>query len=167
MEVLALRFVHVLSGVLWVGTAVFVSAFLLPSLMEAGPAAGPVMAGLQKRKMVLYMPILAILAILSGARLLWIDSGGSAAFFGSRAGMAFSVGGALAVLAFILGMTVTRPAMGRAGEIAQRMPSAPEAERPGLVAEMERLRARGAAAGQWVAVMVLGTTVAMAVARYL
>jgi hypothetical protein len=167
MEVLVLRLVHVLSGVIWVGTAVFVSALLLPAMVEAGPAAGPVMAALQKRKMMVFMPAAALLAILSGARLLWIDSGGGSAFFQAKAGMAFAGGGALAIIAFLLGIVVTRPAMGRAAELSATIPSTPEADRPALLAEIGALRARGSAAGTVVTVLIVITTIAMAIARYL
>jgi hypothetical protein len=44
-EVLVLRLVHILGGIAWVGFAAFNTYFLIPSLGEAGPAAGPVMGG--------------------------------------------------------------------------------------------------------------------------
>lgn len=43
-ELLILRIVHVLSGTFWVGSMLFTMIFLFPSLQEAGPAAGSVMA---------------------------------------------------------------------------------------------------------------------------
>jgi hypothetical protein len=42
--------VHVLSGVFWGGAAIFAGLFLMPSLMKAGPAAGPVMGNLIQLK---------------------------------------------------------------------------------------------------------------------
>ena len=38
-----LRIAHIVTGAFWVGTVIFLAAFLLPSLRAAGPAAGPVM----------------------------------------------------------------------------------------------------------------------------
>jgi hypothetical protein len=168
VEILVLRFVHVLAGVLWAGTGVFTSLFLMPSLMEAGPAAGPVMASLQKRKIMVLFPVLAVLTVLSGLRLIWIDSSGfSGPFMHSRGGMTFLRGGAAGLLAFLLGMTVTGPAMGRAAALTERLASAPEAERGALMAQAQALRARGAAAGKLIAVLLLIATAAMGVARYL
>src|SRR5512132_1177730 len=39
----ALRFTHIVVGVFWVGTIVFVAFYLLPTMRAVGPAAGPVM----------------------------------------------------------------------------------------------------------------------------
>jgi uncharacterized membrane protein len=167
-EILALRFVHVLSGTLWVGSAVFSSAFLFPAMQEAGPAAGAVMAGMQKRKVMVYFPILAILTVLSGLRLIWIDSGGfNPSYFRTSMGMGLATGAAFALTAFVLGFVVGRPAMARAGAIAERMQTAPEAERPAMGKELQALRARGAASMALVAGLLVLATIAMGVARYL
>jgi hypothetical protein len=75
-------------------------------------------------------------------------------------GMAFGLGGAVALLAFILGMAVMRPAMMRSMQLA-------ESRDPAAGPEIQRLRARASAAGNVVTVMLLFTLAAMAVARYL
>ena len=166
MEVLVLRLVHVLAGVLWAGTGVFVSLFLMPSLMEAGPAAGPVMAGLQKRRLMLYFPVLAVLTVLSGLRLIWLDAAGSAAFMHTRGGLTFAIGGTCGLIAFILGMTVTGPSMGRAAKLTEQLAATPEAERAALGAQIHALRLRAAAVGKVIAVLLILAATAMGVARY-
>jgi hypothetical protein len=93
--------------------------------------------------------------------------GGIGGLMASRAGQTYATGATLALLAFVVGMTVARPAMVRAGELAQTMGSLKtDEERAARGAELARLRARGATVGQLVAVMLLLATAAMAVARY-
>ena len=51
-----LRVLHIVGGAFWVGTAVFIAAFLGPSLRAAGPAAGPIMSYLtQVRRLPIWM----------------------------------------------------------------------------------------------------------------
>lgn len=166
-ELFVLRIVHVLGGVLWVGTAVFVAAFLMPAMKDAGPAAGAVMAGLQKRKMMVFLPVTAILTLLSGIRLLMIVSNGfDGSYFSTGSGQIFGFAGILALVAFVLGMFISRPAMGRASAIAASLPATPEAERGPLMQEMNALRERAAKIAVLVAVLLVLTVAGMAVARY-
>lgn len=164
-----LRLLHIVLGALWVGVAVFLPFYLMPSLGEAGPdSAGRVMSGLQKRQMHIHMPIAALLTLITGYLLYWKTSAGFAPdFMGSARGMALGTGGALATIAFIIGMAVARPSMTRAVRLSQELQSAPEADRPALVASIQQLRQRGATAGATVAVLVVLALAAMAVARYL
>src|SRR5262245_3589663 len=109
-EILVLRFVHILGGIFWLGSGLLVSFFLVPSLANAGPVAGQVMGALQQRRLFTILPIVALLTILSGLRLIWIASAGfSASYFGTRTGMTFAIGGAAAILAFVLSLVVSRP----------------------------------------------------------
>jgi uncharacterized membrane protein len=167
-EIIVLRVVHLVAGGIWVGTAVFVAALLMPSLVEAGPAGGSVMAALQKRRITAFLPAAAVLTLLSGLRLLWIDSAGfDASYFRSGIGGAFGLGAVLALTAFIIGMAVTRPSMNRAAVLSDSLPSTPEADRGALVDRIRTLRARGAAGGNLIAILVVLAMAAMSVARYL
>src|SRR5215212_6125823 len=106
-EVIVLRLVHILSGIMWVGTAAFTTFFLFPAMTSAGPAAGPVMTGLRDRKLLVAIPAFAGLTMLSGLRLLWIVSGGSfAAYAASPVGRGFTFGAVSAILGFVIGMAI-------------------------------------------------------------
>ena len=74
---------------------------------------------------------------------------------------------AVALIAFLIGIVVMRPAMMRSVKLAESIATAPQAERAAIQAEVQRLRARGAVLGKVVAWMLLFTLAAMAVARYL
>lgn len=165
--ILTLRLVHILAGTLWVGIAAFNPFFLMPALQEAGPEAGKVMIVLQRRGLMTLLPVLALFNIVSGLGLLWLVSGRSPDFFTSPAGHTLSMGAALALVAFVIGIAVTRPAMLRAGTTMQSLsPATPADERARMMDEVQRLRSRGARSAQVVAVLLLLAAALMAVWRY-
>lgn len=166
-EILILRLIHILGGIFWLGGAVLMSFFLMPALASAGEAAGQVMAGLQRRRLMTAMPVAAGLTLLSGIRLMWIGSAAmNGAYFESPTGRTFAIGGILAILAFTVGMFFARPAMMRAGRIAAGLAQADPAARAGLMADAGRLRQRGARANLFAVILLIGAAAAMAVARY-
>lgn len=169
MELVLLRAVHVLGGIFWVGSGLFTTLFLMPALAGVGPAAAPVMGALQRSRLFTVLPVVALLTVLSGLRLLWIASGGlDAAYFGTASGAAFAGAGALAVVAFAFGMAFARPLMARAGRLAATIGGArDDAERARIQGEVARLQRRGARANQVLLAALVVSALGMAVARYL
>lgn len=166
---LLLRLLHIVLGSLWVGIIVFNAVFLGPTVAELGPDGGKVMGALQRRGMMTFLPAIGLLTLLSGAWLLYEASlGFEGAYFRSGPGHAYSMGGGLAIVGFLLGIGGMRPAMLRVMAIAQGMAQVTdEATRAARQAEMQRLRARASLMGRVVAVLLVVATAAMAVARYL
>jgi hypothetical protein len=166
--VTVLRLVHIFSGVYWAGSIFFFVTFLEPSLRSLGPDGGKVMIRFFERGYLKLIPVVAILTILSGIWLLWIlSSGFSPDYMGSSIGMSLSTGGALAIIALLVGLTVMRPAADRIWAIARRMPTeTDESVKKGLMAEMDRLRARTVVSARVVFALLIGAVAMMAVARY-
>jgi uncharacterized membrane protein len=165
---LVLRFLHVFCGALWVGMMAFQVFFLAPALAEAGPESGKVMAAMMKRRIPIIMPIFAFIAIISGLWLFQRMSGGNmGALMATPMGQAFAWGGAISLLALLIGLGVMRPAMMRSMKLSQSMAGAPPERRSAIQAELEKLRARGTVLGKVVTIMLLVTLGLMAVARYL
>ena len=166
---LTLRVVHILCVVYWAGTILFVATFLEPTTREVGPAAAPVMFALQRRGYFNVLPVIAALAVLSGATLLWIDSNGfDAAWMGSRPGIAYSTGGLAALIGFTIGMLVMRPTMLKVSAIMAAAPKVPEgAAREAHLAPVPVLRRRVTTSVRWTAGLLAVAATAMAVARYL
>jgi len=164
-----LRVVHIGCAVFWGGTMFFFATYLEPTTRGLGPAAAPVMQGLEKRGYFTVMPIIAAIAILSGATMLWIDSAGfSPAWMGSRAGMAYSTGGLAAVVALGIGLGVMRPTMLKVGALVASAASVPDGPaRQAHLAPMAALRARITVGVRWTALLLTVAVVSMAVARYL
>ena len=166
-ELIVLRLVHIVGGVFWVGSAVFTAFFLMPTLMQAGPsAAGPVMGGLQQRKLMVWLPVVAVLVMLSGVRLMMIASGGDSHWFVHRQGHTYSAAGALAIIAFIVGMTVNRPAMVKAGKLGQSAVS-DSPTRAAIHDEIRKLQRRSYIGTMVVTWLLLASAAGMAIARYL
>jgi uncharacterized membrane protein len=159
---LVMRLLHIVSGVFWAGTMIFMAFFLFPSVRDAGPAGGKVVAELTRRRFTEIVPVIAIVAILSGLWLYWRASVGfQPAYMGSRTGMTFGTGGAAAILSLLIGMVIVRPSMKRAAELAAAGP--PDEAR---MAQIQQLRARAGKGGQIVALLLLLAVAAMAVGRY-
>ena len=163
-----LRLLHVGLGVFWAGTVFFTTFLLMPAMMDAGPDSAKVMAGLERRGMLVVLPVVAIITIVTGFWMYFRVSGGAADWARSPTGMALGVGGATAVLALILGFTVMRPTQMKIGAIAASLAATPEGpQRAALAATLQKLRSRMVAGSRLVAFLILITVVLMAVARYL
>lgn len=164
-----LRLIHIVCGVYWAGTLIFVATMLEPSVRAAGPAGGGVMAALIHRRFLTTTPIVAALTILSGIDLMRrVSAGFEAAWFSSSVGATLTTGAVAAVIAFIIGVGIMRPAALRVGQLAQKAPGATDAAAAEeLQSAMAMLRQRSALAGRAVAALLTVTVAAMAVARYL
>ena len=126
------------------------------------------MAQLKARRLVTFMPTVALLTIASGLRLMWLLSGGfSASYFTTPHGLAFGVAGATAIIGFCFAMLVLRPTQERMAQLAQAMLKAAEEQRASIAGELAQLRRRNELASMTsLAMLVIGAG-GMAVARYL
>lgn len=168
-EFLVLRLVHIIFGIIWVGSGVFAAFFLIPALAANRQLMPAVMEGLQKRRVFIIVPTAGLLTILAGVRLLWIDSAGFAeSYMQTGPGRTFSIGGTAAIIALLLQVFVSRPAGAKLGAIAAQLAASPPApERDSLNAQAERLRRRNAMATLATVLFGLLAASAMAVARYM
>src|SRR6266480_6244219 len=92
---LVLRLIHIGGGAVWVGMMVFMVFFLTPAIAEAGPAeGGKLMAALQRRRIMVIMPVIALLTIGSG---LWLMQR-------VYVGVALNLGATAAIVAFLIGV---------------------------------------------------------------
>lgn len=163
-----LRLVHVISGALWVGGAIFIAAFLMPAIRAVGPAGGPVMYQLaQVRRLPLYMMTLMALTVLSGGTLLWRDSGDLGwRWLQTGPGLCYGVGAVLALVAAAVGMLVSTPTAKRLGAAVATVHAAGRPPTAEEVAHIQLLQAATARAATIISGLLVLTTAAMAVARY-
>lgn len=168
-ELLVLRLVHILGGIFWVGSMMFTSFFLMPALRSSPAVAGQVMASLQKRRLFTFLPVVALLTILSGIRLLWIASVGfSDAYLSTSTGRTFSASAGAALVAFLLSVLVSRPGFVRVGKLGATLATATdEAARQRISGEMQRITRRVTIANGIVAALLLLAAAGMATARYM
>jgi len=167
--VVVARLLHVGLGVFWAGTIFFVFFLLEPSVRASGPAGGSVMQALDKKGMFKILPIAALFTILSGAYLYWHDSGGlMGSWFSTAFGLAMTVGAVTAIVAYIIGLSLMRPAQIQIGTLASSLPGQEsDVERARVAGEIESLKERSRSYLRSIALLLLVTVVAMAVARYM
>ena len=166
---LVLRVVHILSAVIWAGTAIFLAAFLEPALRASGPAGAMVMLSLFKRKVFSIIPIFAVASVLSGAWMFWTDSNGfDSLWMGSPTGIGLSVGATFGVLALLVGLTVLGPTGNALGPLIEEAVKTPEGPaRDAIMRKIGPLRDRLRLGGRLTAVLVVCAAIVMSVARYL
>lgn len=102
---LVLRIVHIGAGIFWGGGALLMNYFFGPTV-KATNQVGQQFAGhlMLKTKFVTVMTIMAVLTVLAGASLYWLDSDGfTSAWIKSNTGIGFAIGGLFGLVAFIAG----------------------------------------------------------------
>jgi uncharacterized membrane protein len=140
MEFSTLLLVHVFFGILWGGGAIAAGFFIIPSVLEAGPAGGAVMAGVMRRRFPILMSVAAGLVVLSGLRLYSMRF--STAFLGTPEGVVLTLGAVLGLGGFFMGVFAQRPTAQRLSALGAQIAAAgvpPTAEQ---AAEMQTFRAR-------------------------
>jgi hypothetical protein len=167
-ELLTLRLIHILGAIFWAGSLMFTSFFLIPVIRSSPAVAGQVMAGLQKRRLFIALPVVALLTIASGLRLLSIVSAGfSGSYFSTPTGRTLATAAVAATIAFLLSLLVSRPGFVRIGRLSASLAAVPDdVARQSIAAEMARLTRRVAISNALVVVLLMAAAVGMAVARY-
>ncbi len=162
--VIVLRLVHILSGVFWVGAAMVSAFFLAPAAAATGDA-GQKMMGymITKGKMSTRITIAAILTVLAGGWLYWIDSGGlTSSWTSSATGWGFGIGALFALAGLGTGMMVGM-SMHKIGEVAAAAQGKPSPEQ---LAEMQAAQKRMSMASKISTAALVLALVCMATARY-
>ncbi len=164
---LVLRLVHVVLGVFWAGTVLFIGLLLFPSVRAAGPAGGQVMARLMERRMPVWLHSTSLLVIASGIWLYWRATGGfQADLMLAGPNLVFGTGGLMAILATVIGLGINAPTAGRIGRLSASIQGGGSPPSPEQAAEIQRLQGILFRGAQAAAALLLLATAAMAVARY-
>jgi len=140
VEYLSLVFLHVLFGILWAGGAVATGLFIVPSVIDAGPAGGAVMAGVVKRKFPIVMTVSAWVVLLTGLRLYMIRF--STSWVTTPEGLVISLGALLAIAAFVMGVFVQKPTVEKLAALGAEVAASGAPPSPAKAAEMQTLRTK-------------------------
>lgn len=103
---LALRFIHIIGGVFWVGAALVMNFFVAPTMRATGDA-GRQFAGhfMGKTKIVAAMNVSVYSTLIAGFWLYGIDSQWfSSPWMRSGAGIGFGIGAGFALIGFVTGL---------------------------------------------------------------
>jgi uncharacterized membrane protein len=166
---LVFRFLHIVAGVLWVGSAFLFSGFIGPSAAEVGPSAGPLIANMvKKRKLVKVIVGLSGITVLAGW-ILWLKNldryGGLGDWLSSSFGLALTIGGVLATIAFGIGLRGIAPNVEKLVDLGGQIAAGGGPPTPEQAAEMERTQKTLESASKIDLVLLLLAVTAMATAR--
>jgi len=161
---LALRLVHVVSAIFWTGSAFLMAFFIAPSVGATAEAGQKFMGYLiTQARITRAISISAILTVLAGISLYWIDSGGlTSAWMKSSAGIGFGIGGTAGILALVFGIVFGRniEALGTIFASLQGKPS------PEQIAKLQKIQKNLATVGPIHSVLQIIAVLCMATARY-
>jgi uncharacterized membrane protein len=167
---LIFRFLHIVAGALWVGSAFLFSAFIGPSAAEVGPSAGPLIATMvKKRKLVPVIISLSGVTVLAGW-ILWLKDlsnyGGLGDWLGSSFGLVLTIGAVLATAAFGIGLRAIGPNVEKLVDLGGQIAAGAGPPTPEQATEMERTQKTLEMASKVDLVLLLLAVTAMSTARY-
>lgn len=159
--------IHVFFGILWAGGAIALGFFVIPSVVEAGPAGGAVMGGMVgKRKLPNWYTAFGVLTVLSGLALLYVRSAANPAFWGSLEGIVLSLGSLLGLGGFGIAMGMQRPAAMGLGALGAQIAAQGTPPTPEQGAQLAALRAKLQKAAKLQALHLLAAVACMASHRF-
>jgi uncharacterized membrane protein len=162
-----LRLVHIVAGVVWVGSAVFAALILFPAARAAGADGRRLLDRLGPR-MGPVMGILMLLTVIPGFIMYGRLSGGfNRAWVTHQPGLALAVGAVVTLLAVVVGIASNAPAAAKIARVRKAIETQGGTPTPAQGAELAALQLRVERGGQVAAALLLVAAGAMAVARYL
>lgn len=165
--VILLRLVHLLAGIFWVGGVIVLSLFVLPAQRAIGEDNRFLKEIMVGQKLSTWFGISAGLSVLAGLVLYGRNvSLSDGAWASTMSAMTFGLGGALAVLAMIIGGGVSGRAQRRMALVGQEIAAAGGPPSAAQRDELALLNRRVALGSKLTLGLLLGCTVLMAVARY-
>jgi hypothetical protein len=165
--VIILRLLHILAGVFWVGAIWMMVGFLMPTAQASAPEGPKFIQRLMQSRLPKVLSAAAGTNILAGLLLYWRYTGGfNLNLITTAAGLSFTIGGVAAIIAFVLGFTVSKSAADRLGALGKEIQASGQPPTPEQAAEMKRLQARLSIGAKWTAALLTIALIEMAIARY-
>lgn len=161
---IVLRLIHIFGGMFWMGSTLLMVLFILPSV-NATTEAGQKFLGhfLTRTHYGRILGLSAILTMVAGGSLYWIDSAGfDSNWTRSGPGWGFGIGGSLGIIGFVYGNRFGNNIM-TLGRTAAQIEVQPTAEQKAILeAAQKPLRALGTIS----TVALILALICMATARY-
>jgi hypothetical protein len=164
-----LRLIHIIGGVFWVGTVLFLAWFLIPAQRSAGQAGLTVMKEvMMKRKMSIYLMTAMGLTILSGlvmyAHLAMATHGAWARTTDAKV---LGFGALCGIIGGAIGGSSSKKTGMRMAELGNEIQASGGPPTEAQKAEINALQDKAEKVMRYVAVLLLLAVAAMASARYL
>jgi uncharacterized membrane protein len=162
-----LRLVHIVAGVVWVGSAVFAALFVIPTARALGADGRRFVERLQQR-LGPALGIAMLLTVVPGFMMYGrLSAGFNRAWVTSRPGLALGAGAIAALLAVVVGVASNAPAGAKIARLRKGVETQGGTATAAQAAELATLQARIERGAQVAAVLLVFAAGAMAVARYL
>lgn len=161
MLILLARMVHILGGIVWVGAMFMISTVVLPIAAKHGAEGASRWTGMIIRKLGPTSGIAAVLTIISGVYLMAKLHPHNT----SPSGIVLMVGAVAALLSFLLGFFIGRPAGMKLAALSEQHAGS-EARPAEVVQQMAALQRRAAVSAKLTLVLLVLAVLAMAGFRY-
>jgi len=136
--VILLRLIHIVSGAFWAGAAMLMGWFVAPAARAAGPAAGPFMQALLKRKVATVLVSAGVVTVGAGVWL-WAIRRPTMTRWQD---WALAIGAASAIVALAIGLGWQRPTTGKISALGAEIASGGSPPTPQQAAELQRLQGK-------------------------
>jgi len=160
------RLLHIIAGMIWIGSAIMLSMYIEPVLARSGVDTRKFLSHLYgKSGFDKLMPAVAILTTVAGLVLYYLVTNGfsDSGFMRSGQGIVLSIGALFGLLAFGHGGGALGPMTGKYNKLVQEAGDNPTDEQNAALTAMEAKLSRHGKISMWLAVIAL---VFMAGARY-
>ncbi len=167
---LVFRFLHIMAGVLWVGSAFLFVGFIGPSAAEVGPSSMPLLTvAVKKRKVAKVITTLGWITVAAGWAL-WFkdmsDFGGLGDWLDTSFGKVLTVGGILATITAFVGMIGVGRNVERLVDLGGEIAAGGGPPTPEQQTRMDTIGSALEKHGKTDLVLLLLAVTAMATARY-
>jgi len=168
-EIIILRLLHIFAGVFWAGGAFYLAFFIFPAINALGPDGGKFMQQLSRtKKMPTFMSTLGVINVITGLRMIQIDSGNfQSSWFQDNFGLAITLGAVAAIAALTIALAFNRPRANRMAKIGAAVAASGAPPTPEQMQELGKLRSKLEKGVKIMAWHLLVAVVLMATARYL
>jgi hypothetical protein len=166
---IAFRIIHILSAILWFGSAVFFSAFVGPTIEAFGPEGGRFFTLLvRQRKAVVFFLLVSTLTVVGGGFLYWHDSGGlNLDWIQTEFGIGLTVGAVAGLTSWLLVVLGLAPTSYRLITLGERIVAGGQRPSQQEATSLEALQSRVKKLGILNVAFLGIAALAMSTARYL
>lgn len=162
-----LRVIHVLSGIFWVGFAIFNLAFLQPTIRATGAEGQKTFQYLmRKTRLMTTVYIAATLTMFTGLIQLGIVSNLQHSFINSGWGLIITLGSLSGIIAWFIAIHFIRGIFNQMGVVGMELQSSEGPPNPEKLSEMQVLVERLGKVGKTALVFMIISVIGMAAARY-
>lgn len=162
-----LRVIHVLSGIFWVGFAIFNLGFLQPTIKATGVEGQKTFQYLmRKTRLMTTVYLAATLTMLTGLIQLGIVSNLQHSFINSGWGLIITLGSLSGIIAWFIVIHFIRSIFNQMGVVGMALQSSDGPPDPEKLSEMQALVERLGMVGKTALVFMIVSVIGMAAARY-